>query len=213
LCRDISRQHWHVQSFLILNGLGMLNVLFFLISNGFLGRMLEDIESRIYASQLFDIIEKYAMGTRLDPGYRVKISNSKIAVETAQFAFTIFDSDIKMQTIKDYSSQMDNIKIQLPAEAIKMSLEQQVAPRLKITAYSDDLFFHWKEATSNDTNVPVYNDSNHDVLLGNWRVLSVEMTGAIIENLTTEFEFTFFPNQSSTEGYEWRCVYWVEKGV
>jgi hypothetical protein len=176
---------------------------------------------------LFGLIDSYTNEIVLRPGYKVKVENPNIAVEAARFAYA--NSSITEEgSITDYGMVLENVKVNIPADAIRMSLDQGVeGPKVKFTAYSEDLFLYWEEqqepssttpGSTNNESVSTKSPPNNDVgnstsnLIGNWRVFSVEMLGATIENLAKEFEYIIYPERGIDE-FSFRCVYWNESGT
>lgn len=133
------------------------------------------------------------------------------------------------------SLQLDNVELKFPSEILRRSLDQNVTqPKLRVMAYSDNLFVHWKNDIQEDTELTdgtttvlwdvissttdssktTPPDNGDTGLAGLWRVFSIDILNATITDLETEFEYTFHPDIESEIGnFTWKCVFWNESGI
>jgi len=166
---------------------------------------------------LFGLLNDYSQKLALIPGYKVFLENPSLSVETALFPEVTNEESVE-QVISnslesfDYETKLnDKVKIRIPKEAIDMAHEQGVGSvRLRITAYSPDLFYHWseKENKTGQENGKQYDNGggNENATFESWRVLDIELQGANVENLTHQLEYTL--QMKTNKSFGGKCVFW-----
>ncbi|OXA58577.1 putative N-acetylmannosamine-6-phosphate 2-epimerase [Folsomia candida] len=178
------------------------------------------------ARQCFAMLDDFTKEVPLNPGYRITVPSSHVTVQTAQFPYTSNES-----AIMNYSAIIDNVQLKFPSDILRMSLMQNVVqPKLRVLAFSEELFILWKheieaipsttttrsivipEHSTSTTVAPISPDlENNTGLAGRWRVFQVDVLDAAITNLTSEFEYTFQPeNEDEIQNYTWKCVFYDE---
>jgi hypothetical protein len=143
--------------------------------------------------RMFQFLHDYTKGVNLKIGQRIRVKTTDLLLESA-----IFPED-------DLSYSYNFESFQIPGEAIQMG--KNASSRLRIEAFSDNLFFHWAE--KNQTEQQQGNGSKLEFNSA-WRVFSVEFDEVKIANLTTPVSYSFALNE--TAEYRWICAFWDENG-
>lgn len=123
--------------------------------------LVDAISNLLYSYNLFEgvddaaarlciaLLEQYTRDVPLIPGYRISVETEHVMVQTAQFPVNSSNADM---FLVNYTSTLENVQLKFPKEILEQSLEQDVSfPKLRIMAYSGDLFSHWKVTPKDET--------------------------------------------------------------